>query len=493
VQLATTYPSAGEAAPALDTLADLNQYYAVPPYYRGRILYQSGREDEAAQAFAKTFDGTASASEEAAAGYYGALAIRDSGDKQGAMDELAWLASNYPNSSLAVEALWQRARIAEAVLTTAGARDAYVRLADAYPSNARAGQALSRAAVISLEAGDAASARMLWRRLSVDGPDSSSRADGLFLLGRSMVRGGDPTGGKDLLQQARDMAPLSFAGLRARDALTLGLGSEPYLADGKIALGTSSIDDLASCTTWVTDWSGQQSFAPADRLVTVDRLLAVGLRAAADAEGLEMIRGAAPGRLLGSAQAFADRRMYPLSMLAATRLASASPTRTVDGSPDCLQRFAYPLAFPELVEAQASANGLNPALMMSLLRQESWFSPNARSGAPALGLSQVIPQTATEIANKIGRPGFRWEELGRPTEAVTFGTWYLADQTRQLGRRPLLATAAYNAGAGNAQRWTAGSMAVDPDDFVYSIDFAETRSYVRSIYEHYAHYRALYR
>jgi soluble lytic murein transglycosylase len=154
--------------------------------------------------------------------------------------------------------------------------------------------------------------------------------------------------------------------------------------------------------------------------------------------------------------------------------------------------LAYPLAFGDLVEREATANGLDPYLLLSLLRQESWFGPAARSGAEALGLSQVIPPTAAEIAQALGRRGFNYEDLVRPKESVAFGSWYLAKQSQTLGRRPLLALAAYNAGPGSAQRWTGGNPRVDPDDFVQAIDFTETRNYVRSIYEIYGRYRELY-
>lgn len=492
LQLATTYPGAGESITALDALRDLGRYFEVPPYYRGRILLQSGQLADAVSALARTFEGGATYAQEAAAGYYSALAIRDADEPRRAMDEFAWTAANYAESSWASESLWQRARIAEDSLGSRAGRDAYVQLADVFPGSSRAGQGLSRTASLAVQAGDLTEARELWRRLSSEGPDAGTRSEGLFLLGKSLIQSGNQGGGMTLLEQAEQSAPLSFAGLRARDARRYGLGSEPYRQDRANAIGATSASDAESCASWLATWAGSSASTPDARLARIDRLMAVGMRDAGDAEALEGIAAASPAQLYPLATGFADRRMYPLSMLAATRLAAASPARIVDASPACLQRLAYPLAFPELVAQQAAANGLDPYLFLALLRQESWFSPNARSGAPALGLSQVIPATAADIAKALGRPGFRWEDLARPTEAVTFGSWYLAQQISDLGQRPVLALAAYNAGPGNARRWAGGNLAVDPDDFVFAIDFAETRAYVRSIYEHYAHYRQLY-
>jgi soluble lytic murein transglycosylase len=409
------------------------------------------------------------------------------------MDELAWTAANYPESSLAAEALWQRARLAEDWIGSRAARDIYVQLADAFAASGRAGQALSRAAVLALEADDLAEARSLWKQLGNDVPEASARAEGLFRLGKNLLQGGDAGGGTALLERAEAAAPSSFAGLRAREARQIGLGSEPYRSGRASTIGATNAADAESCTRWVASWAqGSGDAIPDARLARIDRLMAVGMPGAGDAEALEAIAASSPSQLHPLATAFSARRMYPLSMLAASRLAAASPAHTVDASPSCLQRLAYPLAFPELVGAQATAHGLDPYLLLSLMRQESWFSPNARSGAPALGLSQVIPATAADIAKNLGRTGFRFEDLARPTEAVTFGSWYLAQQIRDLGQRPVLALAAYNAGPGNARRWAGRNLSADPDDFVYSIDFAETRNYVRSIYEHYGHYRQLY-
>ena len=107
-------------------------------------------------------------------------------------------------------------------------------------------------------------------------------------------------------------------------------------------------------------------------------------------------------------------------------------------------------------------------------------------------MSQVLPSTGSGIARSLGRAKFDAEDLYRPRESIAFGAWYLAEQMRNLGGRPLLALAAYNGGAGSVQRWTGSNFRMDPDVFVDSIDFSETRGYVRSIYQIYSWYRYLY-
>src|SRR5205823_2086966 len=77
LELGSTYPSSREAQTALDALRDLGQYNALPPYFRGRILFQSGQASDAVEAFSKVIDSDASPTQQAAAGYYRALAWAD--------------------------------------------------------------------------------------------------------------------------------------------------------------------------------------------------------------------------------------------------------------------------------------------------------------------------------------------------------------------------------------------------------------------------------
>lgn len=492
-ELASRYPSASQSLAALDALAELGQYYSVEPYYRGRVLLQAGRPAEAMVALSKAAAGEGTSSNESAVAYYAALAWRDAGDPLRAMQELAEMARWHPSSPLAPEALWQVARMSETRMGRAQARSAYVAVADQFPSSSRAAQALQRAGWLALQDGDAASARALWRRLGTDHPDPSARAEGLFWLGRGLLGLGDVSGGIATLADAEQAAPRSFEGLRARDLRLGGLGTEPYSTAGRVSMAQPDVADFEACSTWMATWASSAGGPPGSVfLERIDRLVGVGMTGAAQAEALGAIAILGPTHLHELAHALNARRLYPVSMAAASRLAAMSPTRSVDSAPHCLRRLAYPLAYAELVEREAARYGLDPYLVLALMRQESWFGPGARSGAEALGLSQVIPATAVEIAQGLGRPGFRYEDLTRPREGVVFGSFYLNRQYQYLAQRPMLALAAYNAGPGSVQRWVGGNLRVDPDDFVQAIDYAETRTYVRSIYEIYNKYRELY-
>jgi soluble lytic murein transglycosylase len=150
------------------------------------------------------------------------------------------------------------------------------------------------------------------------------------------------------------------------------------------------------------------------------------------------------------------------------------------------------LYYRDLVEREAAAQDLNPLFVYALLRQESLFEGYATSFAAAHGLMQVIPPTGAYIAQQLAwPPDYETRDLYRPMVSVRFGSWYLAEQRDLLEGNLFGALAAYNGGPGNALRWWETANA-DLDLFVESIDFRETRTYVRVIREHYARYRWLY-
>jgi len=492
--LVSNYPTVGEAATALERLELIDAETSVPAVDRGRVLYQVDRNTDAMATLAAALAGPLTAEDTIRAHYYTALARRDAGEPLAAMEDLRWLARTYPASEFARQALSQAATIAQRYAGTAEAIVAHLAVADAYPASAESADSLLRAGVLQSQSGQAAEARATWAKLGRGHPDAKARGRGLFALGRNLLGAGDTAGGVAALREAATFAPFTFEGARARDLAEGGLGAEPYLRLRASRLATTHPTDGVDCEGWIGTWAGQtdQSAETRNRLALIARLQAVGLLGPAQAEAFGAAAEARerPLDLHLIARSLADNGMYAASIATANRLAAASPDR--DAATGCLGRLLYPLAYADLVQAQADRYGTDPYLLLSLLRQESWFNPRAHSGADARGMSQVIPSTAAEIARQLQRVGFDPDNLFRPYESIAFGARYLNGQIEGMAGRPLLALAAYNAGSGNALRWAGQDRQVDPDDFVESITFQETRTYVRSIYEIYAHYRDLY-
>src|SRR5579884_1910047 len=166
-----------------------------------------------------------------------------------------------------------------------------------------------------------------------------------------------------------------------------------------------------------------------------------------------------------------------------------APSGSSVDAPRGVRRLSYPTAFRDAVQTGTASGQLGPLLLLSLMRQESRFDPYAQSIADARGLTQVVPSTGADIAKAYGRSDFAADQLFDPNLSVAFGASYLADQIKAFNGDVFRAVAAYNAGGGAVARWAPDS--TDPDVFVESIPYAETREYVKSIYQYHAVYRGL--
>ncbi len=153
--------------------------------------------------------------------------------------------------------------------------------------------------------------------------------------------------------------------------------------------------------------------------------------------------------------------------------------------------MAYPQAFADLVQDAADEQDVSPLLLLALVRQESFYDPEAGSTAGALGLTQVIEGTGRAIADDLGVLGFTVSDLFRPRLSLRFGASYLADQLAQFDGNVYHALAAYNGGPGTSFN-AIESAAEDLDLFVEDLEFDETRLYVKLVLENYARYRQLY-
>jgi soluble lytic murein transglycosylase len=217
------------------------------------------------------------------------------------------------------------------------------------------------------------------------------------------------------------------------------------------------------------------------------------------AEGrLERIEGSPAGRRIRELRALGRRLDVRRELGALTRgmgpedLMAAAVLAGRWGLPDLavatLARSDYwddlALRFPvdhlALVRRQAEATGLDASWLLAVLRQESAFNPQAVSPAGALGLMQLMPATAREVALSLGeRPPGRWDLL-RPAVNVRLGSAYLARMHGRFDDHPALAAAAYNAGPARVERWLPeGQTAADV--WTATIPFRETRRYVRRV------------
>ena len=149
----------------------------------------------------------------------------------------------------------------------------------------------------------------------------------------------------------------------------------------------------------------------------------------------------------------------------------------------------YPTLYWEQISQWSSKSNLNSALVIGLIRQESRFESQIVSSAEAVGLMQIIPDTAAWIA---GKKGVKNYNLRNPEQNVEFGTWYLDYTHREFGNNTMLALASYNAGPGRVKQWVNSFGVNDPEEFIERIPYDETRGYVRQVLGNYWNYLRLY-
>ena len=156
-----------------------------------------------------------------------------------------------------------------------------------------------------------------------------------------------------------------------------------------------------------------------------------------------------------------------------------------------LYRAAYPMLHSDALIDEAKKNGLDPALVAGLIRQESSWNPRAVSPAAARGLMQLLPSVGASIAASHRYPLWNPALLFDPDVSIELGTAHLSSSLRR-DTPPERALAAYNAGGSRVARWVHRPDADDPELFLEWIPFTETRDYVRFVLRNAAVYRALY-
>lgn len=158
-----------------------------------------------------------------------------------------------------------------------------------------------------------------------------------------------------------------------------------------------------------------------------------------------------------------------------------------------LEQALHPLRFGAIFGAAATAERLDPALLLGVAKQESRFTPGVRSPVGAVGLLQLMPATAAELA---GAP-VSDEQLRQPEVNVPLGARYLNQRLRQWSGNPFLTAASYNAGQGSVGSWLEDpadpslSLSREPELWVEAIPFPETRLYVKKVLGNVWSYQAL--
>ena len=382
------------------------------------------------------------------------------------------LLAEHPDAPNLAEATIQLARARAELGQFDAAREAFQRVVARYPDSATAASARWEVAWLEYRTGRLREAALAFRQISTT--VGSARLAGLYWAGRSLDQLGEKGAALALYREVLSRGPQGYYGIlaarRVREkgpppvALPVKLTGDPVgllRPDARyqraLALGSIGFDGFA-----------------------ILELEALGRDAAADSD-----------RAWALGVAFADLGEAGRSLRYLRRALGPAVEAGAPGLPPRLWQLYYPLGYGDHVRAAARTVGLDPYIVAAVIREESSYDPRARSGVGAMGLMQLMPDTARLVAQELGRPLQEIAALWEPPVNITLGSRYLAQLNARF-RDPLLAVAAYNAGPHRVQRWVAERPQVDMEEFVDQIPFDETRGFAKRVFTSWHHYRRLY-
>jgi len=283
----------------------------------------------------------------------------------------------------------------------------------------------------------------------IDAMPAANRGDErwLYWKARALEATGETRAAKKLYQRAA--AERTYYGFLAADRI-----DAPYRYD-HIAI---DVDEVT--LSRVRDMPGMQRM---HELYALDRIID------ARREWLVLVPNLERGELLAASRIFDDWGWSDRAIFTSARA----------GYWDDLE-MRFPLHHADRVAQYAGKRNLDPSWVFGVMRQESAFMTDVRSSAGAVGLMQVMPATARQVARELGLPSPSVRSLMNPDTNIALGTGYLRMMLDELQQDEVLATAAYNAGPHRVNRWLSDS-GMPPDIWVELIPFRETRGYVQRV------------
>ena len=183
---------------------------------------------------------------------------------------------------------------------------------------------------------------------------------------------------------------------------------------------------------------------------------------------------------------------YRQASLYAYRLSRLDGWRDAQGRlPEPLFSRMYPLYYRHLIDDHAAKSELDPMFVAAMIREESRYQVDIVSRVGAVGLMQLMPPTAKDIASRLKIRNFRLSMLSEPTTSIQFGSWYMGQLMKQF-QSPELVSGAYNGGPGRMERWTKERPPTDMDEFIEDVPITETRNHIKRVMHSYSVYRQVY-
>ena len=345
----------------------------------------------------------------------------------------------------------------------AGASQSLHQLIVQHPTASQAPLARFRAGLLDWVSSPAVAA-VVFDSLAALHPADEEAVAARYWAGRAYEKAGRNGEAQSRWQAIIRSAPLSYYAVRAAERLQTTSWTPPAGSD--TAVHIAGVDSVV-------------------QRVGVLRTLGMDVEARFELDALADRAERAPAEAPAVAQALVEAGEPSRGL----RVALAAIDR--GNSARSLYRVAYPVLHSDALVEESKKNGLDPALVAGLIRQESSWNPRALSPAAARGLMQLLPSVGASIA--ASRKYSLWNPalLYDPDVSIELGTAHLSSSLRR-DSPPERALAAYNAGGSRVTRWLRRPGADDAEMFTEWIPFTETRDYVRIVLRNAAVYRALY-
>lgn len=159
---------------------------------------------------------------------------------------------------------------------------------------------------------------------------------------------------------------------------------------------------------------------------------------------------------------------------------------------DIILKNIYPTKYLTYVEKYAEENELDKYMIYAIIKAESNFDPNVKSQSDAIGLMQLLQETAKERSKAVDEEDITEENLYEPETNIKLGTSYYAYLLKYYNGNNVLALTAYNAGIGNVDTWIKTGVIKQDGSDIENIPYKETNNYVRKILRDYQMYIKLY-
>ncbi len=417
------------------------------------------REAEAALSLLLQKKPTREAAEEA--GYWLAKTLDKNGRQDEACTALLKLAETAASPELADKALVEAASIRKGQKKKGESLSLLKKLLVTHPASTLRQTVTWEIAWGSYLAGDMKAAADYLKPLT---ESASTRERALYWYGRTLGAMGDKAGASAAFSSLDAQFPFGFYSLTRHQKETPG--------KAEISLPTASL-----C----------ESFPLPSGYERVKALITLGLRDEARKELVQAREKGPKGKLVpGIARLYLEMEDYN----GAYHLLRDERPQKLDKDNRYQWQLCFPPAYRDNVAKAAAANDLPQSLVYSIIRAESSFSPTALSPVGAMGLMQLMPATAAAVSKSSGK--IASDILTDPETNIRLGSKHLQDLLTLYNDDVVLAVAAYNAGAGNVNRWRKSFGALPKDEFVENIPFGETREYVKKVVASAAIYRRLY-